>query len=105
MAMHPIQFQAGMSLSELFEQYGTQAQCEQALQQARWPKGFQCPHCGATEHSHFYVEGTRYWQMRGLSNTDESACRDDLPWLEAGVACLVSGDLPDEPVEKQHRGA
>jgi hypothetical protein len=53
MAMNPIQFQPGMSLSELFEQYGTEAQCEQALEQARWPTGFQCPHCGASEHSTF----------------------------------------------------
>jgi ribosomal protein L37AE/L43A len=64
MAMNTIQFQPGMSLSELFEQYGTEAQCEQALEQMRWPEGFQCPHCGASEHSHFYVEATRYWQCR-----------------------------------------
>jgi predicted RNA-binding Zn-ribbon protein involved in translation (DUF1610 family) len=64
MAMNPIQFQPGMSLSELFEQYGTETQCEQALARARWPVGFQCPQCGATEHSHFYVEEVRYWQCR-----------------------------------------
>jgi hypothetical protein len=64
MAMNPIQFQPGMSLSELFEHYGTEPQCEQALEQARWPEGFHCPHCGAAEHSHFYVEDTRYWQCR-----------------------------------------
>ena len=64
MAMNPIQFQPGMSLSELFEQYGTEPQCEHALEMARWPEGFHCPHCGGTDHSHFYVEGTRYWQCR-----------------------------------------
>jgi transposase-like protein len=64
MAMNPIQFQPGMSLSELFEQYGTERQCEQALEQARWPEGFHCPHCGGTHHSHFYVEDTQYWQCR-----------------------------------------
>jgi hypothetical protein len=42
MAMNPIQFQPGMSLSELFEQYGTELQCEQALEQARWPEGYCC---------------------------------------------------------------
>jgi len=31
MAMNLIQFQPGMSLTELFEQYGTETQCEQAL--------------------------------------------------------------------------
>ena len=35
MAMNPIQFQPGMSLTELFEHYGTEEQCEQALEQAR----------------------------------------------------------------------
>ena len=35
MAMNPIQFQPGMSLSELFEQYGTEPQCEHALEMAR----------------------------------------------------------------------
>ena len=62
MAMNLIQFQPGMSLSELFEQYGTEPQCEHALEQARWPEDFHCPHRGTAEHSHFYVEDTRYWQ-------------------------------------------
>jgi len=64
LAMNLIQFQPGMSLSELFEQYGTEPQCEQALEKARWPDGFHCPHCGGADHSHFYVKDTRYWQCR-----------------------------------------
>ncbi len=67
MAMNPIQFQPGMSLSELFEQYGTELQCEQALEQARWPEGYCCPCCGGARHSHFSVDNTSYWQC--------SACR------------------------------
>lgn len=67
MAMNSIQFQPGMSLSELFEQYGTERQCEQALEQARWPEGFHCPRCGGTEHSCFYAKDSKYWQC--------SACR------------------------------
>ena len=35
MPQNPIQFQHGMSLSELIAQYGTEAQCEQALERAR----------------------------------------------------------------------
>ena len=46
MPQNPIQFQHGMSLSELIAQYGTEAQCEQALERARWPGGFVCPECG-----------------------------------------------------------
>lgn len=39
MAMNPIQFQSGMSLNQLFEHYGTEAQCEAVLEAARWPHG------------------------------------------------------------------
>jgi hypothetical protein len=31
MAMNLIQFQAGMSSSELFEQFGTEEQCEKSI--------------------------------------------------------------------------
>ncbi len=60
MAMNSIQFQPGMSLSEFFEQYGTERQCERALEQARWPEGFNCPRCGGTEHNSFYVKENKY---------------------------------------------
>lgn len=67
MAMNPIQFQSGMSLSELFEHYGTEEQCEAALEAARWPQGFVCPHCGGKTHSRFDEGQHTYWQC--------SACR------------------------------
>jgi len=35
MAQNPIQFQAGTSLSELFSDFGNEAQCEAALEHAR----------------------------------------------------------------------
>ena len=50
MAMNRIQFQPGMSLFEFFQQFGTEAQCEAALEQARWPQGFRCPRCGGAAH-------------------------------------------------------
>ncbi len=45
MSMNRIQFQPGLSLLEFQRQYGTEDQCRQALEQARWPQGFRCPHC------------------------------------------------------------
>ena len=51
MAMNRIQFQPGLSLPEFFECYGTEQQCQQALQQARWPQGFVCPRCHGTSYS------------------------------------------------------
>ena len=45
MARNPIQFQPGLSLPAFLKQYGTEAQCQEALFQHRWPKGFVCPDC------------------------------------------------------------
>ena len=62
MPQNKIQFQPGMSLSELIERFGTEAQCEAALERARWPSGFVCPECGETAHSTFLADGRKYWQ-------------------------------------------
>lgn len=51
MAMNEIQFQSGLSMPEFFKRYGTEAQCETALEQARWPTGFRCPRCDGTSYS------------------------------------------------------
>lgn len=46
MAQNPIQFQNGLSLPDFLKDYGSEDQCEQALEQWRWPQGFICPSCG-----------------------------------------------------------
>ena len=56
MAKNKIQFQQGFSLQEFIAQYGSEQQCQQALFQWRWPKGFQCPACG---HDQCYELKTR----------------------------------------------
>lgn len=50
MAMNRIQFQPGLSMPEFLKDYGTEVQCEQALEAARWPEGFRCPRCGGSAH-------------------------------------------------------
>jgi transposase-like protein len=45
MPKNRVQFQKGMSLGQFMSQYGTEAQCQQALFSWRWPKGFVCPAC------------------------------------------------------------
>lgn len=50
MAKNQVQFQRGMSLNDFLAEYGTQAQCEEALVKWRWPSGFVCPECGHTGH-------------------------------------------------------
>ena len=62
MAMNQIQFQPGMSLFELFERYGTEEQCEAALEQARWPDGFRCPRCAAAQHCVLRTKGRKTFQ-------------------------------------------
>jgi ISXO2-like transposase domain/Transposase zinc-ribbon domain len=50
MAMNHVQFQPGLSLPEFIKLYGSEAQCETALAQTRWPSGFSCPVCGHGGH-------------------------------------------------------
>ncbi len=50
MAMYRVQFHTGMSVTQLMALYGTQEQCEAALEKCRWPAGFVCPMCTCKEH-------------------------------------------------------
>lgn len=50
MVKNKIQFQPGYSLFELFQNYGTEEQCQQALFKWRWPMGFRCPQCGCQKY-------------------------------------------------------
>jgi hypothetical protein len=50
MAMNRIQFQPGLSMPEFLKDYGTETQCEEAVEQTRWPEGFACPCCHGQAH-------------------------------------------------------
>lgn len=84
MPMNRIQFQPGLSLSKFLSHYGTEQQCQSALMKARWPGGFACPVCGATQHSTFERMGQRIWQC--------SVCRRQTS-LTAGTV-LAGSKLP-----------
>jgi hypothetical protein len=56
MAQNRVQFQPGMSMPEFIARYGTEAQCEAALERVRWPEGFRCPRCGG--HAHCVLHGS-----------------------------------------------
>ena len=43
MPKNKVQFQKGLSLTQFLQDYGSEAQCEQALFAARWPDGLNCP--------------------------------------------------------------
>ncbi len=51
MKKNPVQFQKGFSLMDFLKRYGTETQCAEALFQARWPSGFQCPSCAGRRYS------------------------------------------------------
>jgi transposase-like protein len=51
MRKNQVQFQKGFSLTDFMKKYGTETQCAEALFQARWPSGFQCPICGGSRYS------------------------------------------------------
>ena len=50
MTQNTIQFQKGLSLPDFLKEYGTEEQCEPALEQWRWPLGSSCPRC-ARQHA------------------------------------------------------
>ena len=62
MSMNKVQFQAGLSMLEFFDLYGTQEKCEAVVRQWRWPQGFVCPGCGTGEHSEFRRGKRLYFQ-------------------------------------------
>lgn len=64
MSQNWVQFQAGLSMSEFFKRYGSEAQCEEALTRARWPEGFVCPHCAGASAVSFRLHGKPGWQCR-----------------------------------------
>jgi ribosomal protein L37AE/L43A len=62
MPMNRVQFEAGLSMPEFYELYGTEQKCQKALEAARWPQGFQCPQCAGPARTSFMRKGLRYWQ-------------------------------------------
>jgi ribosomal protein L37AE/L43A len=62
MTMNRVQFQPGLSMAEFMDRYGSDAQCEAALIESRWPKGFACPACGGGYSSSFRRGTLLYFQ-------------------------------------------
>lgn len=84
MAMNRIQFQPGLSMPVFLERYGTESQCEAALEHARWPSGFRCPRC----------DGAAYSRVRGRTHSlfQCQACRHQTSLIAGTV--MQSTKLP-----------
>jgi transposase-like protein len=68
MARSAIQFQKGLSKPEFQRLYGTEEQCEAALEKARWPDGFRFPRCNGHEHGLVYGRRLRRYQCRNCGH-------------------------------------
>ncbi|OYV19151.1 MAG: transposase, IS1595 family [Methylococcaceae bacterium NSM2-1] len=62
MAMNRIQFQPGLSLPAFLQQFGVEAQCEDALEQVRWPhRAFAVPAAAERSIAYFTLAPARYF--------------------------------------------
>jgi ribosomal protein L37AE/L43A len=59
-----LQFQAGLSLSQFIDRYGTEEQCLNILEQSRWPSGFMCPKCGGIDPLIYQRKKVKVFQCR-----------------------------------------
>ena len=59
-----IQLQKGMSLSQFIEKYGTEEQCQAAVEQYRWPEGFICRKCRHNETYVYFRDTIKVFQCR-----------------------------------------
>jgi hypothetical protein len=64
MSMNHIRSQLGLSLPAFIQQFGTEAQCEAALEKARWPQGFRCSRCDKTNHCVLHVGAHKTFQCQ-----------------------------------------
>ncbi len=64
MPMNRIQFQPGLSWPAFLKQCGAETPCAAALERARWPEGFRCPHGGEASHSVLGQRGCKTFQRQ-----------------------------------------
>ena len=62
--LNRVQFQAGMSIGDFMHHYGSQAQCEEALEKCRWRDGFVCPMCARKGHYVVWHGKSKAFQCR-----------------------------------------
>ncbi len=97
MPMNRVQFQAGLSMPAFLKQFGSEAQCEFELEQARWPQGFICPCCGETGHSVFKVGSHKTFQCKACRRQTSLTAGTLFQSTRLAADDLVSGDLPHQP--------
>ena len=104
MPMNRIQFQPGLSMPGLFEQFGTEAQSEGTLERARWPQGFHCPHCGYMGHYVLRVRARKTFQCKACRHQTSLIAVTLFQGTQASAERVVSGDLPDQSSQDRTLG-
>lgn len=64
MAKNSIQMQKGLSLDQFLATYGTESQCEVAVEKFRWPDGYHCPKCGCGDPYVYWKKTVKVFQCR-----------------------------------------
>ena len=72
MCKNKVQFQVGYSLIELFQDYGTESQCYEALFKLRWPTGFNCLECGC--HQYCFLKAKKLYQCNKCHHQTSLIC-------------------------------
>ena len=101
-AMTPnyLQFQPGLSLNEFLRDYGTQAQCQAALEKARWPAGYLCPACQSGSHCIVWHGKVKTFQCNRC-HTQVTLTAGTIFTLPNCPWSVVSGYVLSDPDEKQ----
>ena len=102
MARNKVPFQKGVSLNDFIKQYGSEAQCFDALYAWRWPKGFQCPACG---HDKCCQLTNRKLQQFNRCNRQTSLTAGTIfESTKLPLHSMVTGSLSDHTGQARHLG-
>ena len=103
MCKNKVQFQKGLSLPDFMDKFGTEAQCQAALEAAKWPNGFSCAYCG--HHSFSRI-------TRGRAKRQCNKCKhqtSNLPYVrhyfsryQTTIDQVVLGYASDDAEQKWH---
>lgn len=74
MGKNNIQMQIGLSLDQFSVAYGTEDQCEAAVEKSRWPDGYRCTKCGCDRPYIYRKKTVKVFQC--------SACRKQVTLTE-----------------------
>jgi len=110
MGMGRVQCRVGLPMPEFFAQFGSEGQCEAALEQARWPQGFRCPQRAAAVLCVLRVGSRKTFQGR-VGPREEwvqaSHCRIEEEWVQGrvgpGLSLSQRGGRDHLSLGPQHR--